>query len=373
MKADTRSVPDGSGSGQNVDQALGVMSEAIRRAKIPAMSVAVSGSDGILFAGAAGHAELSEPRLASVEDQYPWFSMTKIATATAVMRLHAYGVLDLDAPIGEMLPDYRPHPRHGHPTTRHLLTHTAGLTNPVPIRWVRAEGLDEDPAARQRLLARYGTPRRRVGERAADSNIGYLLAGEVIAAVSGSTVEDCVQATVLDPLGMSSTGYRYAAAWPRAVGYVRMPGVLTPALRTLLPAGLVGPRTDGYTALRPFLVNGAAYGGLVGGVTDAVKLAAAHLPTRPGTSPLLSHDDLVRMQRITATGKRFDHGIGWFRRPRDATAEPRFVEHYGTGGGFWNAMRIYPTVGLAMTAMTNTTSAWDVHSLFDQLRSLSWN
>lgn len=38
--------------------------------------------------------------------------MTKIATATAAMRLHADGVLDLDAPIGINLPGYRPHPRH---------------------------------------------------------------------------------------------------------------------------------------------------------------------------------------------------------------------------------------------------------------------
>lgn len=367
------SVPSGAGSGHNVDQALRLVSTAIARARIPAMSVAVSGPEGVLFAGAVGSAELSEPRPANVEDQYPWFSMTKIATATAAMRLHAAGVLDLDAPIGEILPDYRPDPRHGHPTTRHLLIHSAGLPNPMPVRWVRPDDQDEDPAARQRLLVKYGTPRRAVGQRAAYSNIGYLLAGEVIEAVSGTSVEDCVRATVLEPLGMSSTDYRYAAAGSRAVGYVRMPGVLTPALRILLPAGIVGPRTHGYTALRPFLVNGAAYGGLVGTVTDAVKLAAAHLPVTSGASPLLAYDDLAQMQRITATGKRFDHGIGWFRRPADASAQPTFVEHYGTGGGFWNAMRIYPTAGLAMTAMTNTTSAWDVHSLFNQLRSLSWN
>ena len=87
------------------------MIDTIGTAKIPAMSVAVADPNGVLFAGAVGHAELSEPRPATVEDQYPWFSMTKIATATTAMRLHADGVLDLDAPIGEVLPNYRPHPR----------------------------------------------------------------------------------------------------------------------------------------------------------------------------------------------------------------------------------------------------------------------
>ena len=111
--------------------------------------------------------------------------MTKIATATAAVRLHAEGRLDLDAPIGTYLPDYRPPARHGHPTTRQLLTHTAGLANPLPIRWVRPEDQPEDPALLHRILEKHGSPKRSVGDRAAYSNIGYLLAGEVIEAVTG--------------------------------------------------------------------------------------------------------------------------------------------------------------------------------------------
>jgi hypothetical protein len=78
------------------------------------------------------------------------------------------------------------------------------------------------------------------------------------------------------------------------------------------------------------------------------------------------------MRTITATGKRFDHGIGWFRKPTDAARTPAFVEHYGTGGGYWNAMRIYPRQRLALVAMTNTTAAWDFDQLFTQLKDLPW-
>ena len=116
--------------------------------------------------------------------------MTKIATATTAMRLHQIGVLDLDAPIGTYLPGYRPHTEHGHPTTRQLLTHTAGLSNPLPVRWVRPEGQPENaaviPGHRQ---ARNPRACRRPPGRSY-SNIGYLLAGEVIAAASGHSVED---------------------------------------------------------------------------------------------------------------------------------------------------------------------------------------
>ena len=45
-----------------------------------------------------------------------------------------------------------------------------------------------------------------------------------------------------------------------------------------------------------------------------------------------------------------------------------------TGGcGFWNAMRIYPGQRLAIVAMANTTTAWDVDRLFAQLRRLPWH
>lgn len=139
------------------------------------------------------------------------------------------GLLDLDAPVGCNLSRYRPHPEHGHPTTRQLLRHTAGLDKPLPVRWVRAEHRRVDPAWLPRILGKHGTPGRPVGVQASYSNIGYLLAAEVIQASTGQPIEDCVHDTVLAPLGMNSTGYRYDAGAPRAVGYVRLPRALRPA------------------------------------------------------------------------------------------------------------------------------------------------
>jgi CubicO group peptidase (beta-lactamase class C family) len=350
-----------------------IAEEVATTANLPGMSVAVAGPEGILYAGAVGHSDLAERREATADDQYPWFSMTKIATATALMRLSAEGRLDLDAPIGTYLTDYRPSAKRGHPTTRQLLTHTAGLANPLPVRWVRAEDQPADPALLQRIIEKHGSPRKPVGDRAAYSNIGYLLAGEVITAVTGLSVQDWVTEAVLTPLGMGDTGYSYKTDAPRSTGYVRIPAPAVPLLRWALPDGIVGPRVGGRTALRPFLVGGAAYGGLVGTVTDAARLAAAHTAGRSDPHPVLEHSDLEAMRTISVNGKRFDHGIGWFRKPADAQRTPPFVEHYGTGGGFWNAMRIYPGSRLAMVAMANTTSAWDVDQLFARLEELSWH
>lgn len=51
---------------------------------------------------------------------------------------------------------------------------------------------------------------------------------------------------------------------------------------------------------------------------------------------------------------------------------PAFVEHYGTGVSYWQAMRIYPDARLAMVAMVATTFKWDFDHLFTQLKELPW-
>jgi CubicO group peptidase (beta-lactamase class C family) len=233
------------------------------------------------------------------------------------------------------------------------------------VRWIRPAGQPADTELVAAILRRHGRPRRPPGQRAAYSNIGYLLAGQVVAAVASTSVEQAVTDLVLRPLGIGDTRYDYDPARPHATGYVRTPRALQPALRRLLPGDLVGERVDGYTSLRPFLVQGVAYGGLVGTPGDAVRLALAHLTG--GSAPL---GDLSAMREITCPGKPFDHGVGWFRKPADADRTPRFVEHYGTGGGFWNAIRIYPTLGVAIVGMTNNTSAWPYDAFFSAVVQL---
>ncbi|HEX5533134.1 MAG TPA: serine hydrolase domain-containing protein [Actinomycetales bacterium] len=326
----------------------------------PALSFAVASTGGLHAVGAVGIADLATARPASTRDQYPWFSMTKIATATAASRLAAAGRLDLDAAIDTFLPGYHAG-RHQTPTVRQLLTHTAGLSNPLPIRWVRPAGRPADTSLVDTITAKHGAPRRAPGQRAAYSNIGYLLVGRVLEAVTSQRLEQAIADLVLDPLGMTETGFDFDHDRPRATGYVRAPRLAHPLLKWLLPAGIVGDRVGDYSSLRPFLVEGAAYGGLIGPASDAVKLATAHLSD---TSPL---GDLQHMRSITQRGKPFDQGIGWFRKPADADRTPAFVEHYGTGGGFWNAMRIYPDLGVAIVAMTNNTAAWPYHEFFTRV------
>ena len=65
--------------------------------------------------------------------------MTKIATATLAMRLAEEGVIELDEPVSPLVQQTKllePIEWADRITLRHLLQHSAGLRNPLPVRWV---------------------------------------------------------------------------------------------------------------------------------------------------------------------------------------------------------------------------------------------
>ena len=356
-----------------LERVTAAVESTMRRHHIPGMSLAITSPKRVLFTSGFGHADLAIGSLATESTQYLWFSLTKIATATAAMRLVDVGKLNVDQPVSDFVSGYRTG-SGASPTVRQLLSHTAGVANPIPVRWVRPA---DQPAPQpgeflDALLARYGTPKYPVGGAARYSNLGYLILAEVIAQASGQPFTEFVTDAVLRPLGMSQTGFAYRPGRDKAVGYIRIPRIANPVLRRLLPNGIVGRRVGRYTSLNPFLVNGAGYGGLVGNVTDASRLAAMHLAdgTTLDDHRVLSPDTARMMRNVTAPGKPFDVGLGWFRKPaaRNTTA----VEHLGAGGGFYNAMRLYPDLGLGIVAMTNTTTAWDHATLFDTIARLDW-
>ena len=76
------------------------------------------------------------------------------------------------------------------------------------------------------------------------------------------------------------------------------------------------------------------------------------------------------MRVIEHPGKPFSHGTGWFRRSKDPA--DAWVEHFGTGVGYWNVMRLYPGQGRGVVIMTNSTAAYDFEPLMELLVDASW-
>jgi len=343
------------------------LDEAVRTHWLVGVSAALVVEGATVSSAAAGRADLRSGASMSAEAACNWFSMTKIATATAAMVLSDQGQLDLNAPVGEYLGDLWPS-RFAAVRVRHLLSHSSGLRNPLPIRWVHAAGKPRpDPRAwLARLLAKQRRLRFEPGSRASYTNVGYLAIGEVIASASGRTYEDFVVHQLLQPLGMHRTGFTWNDVpkdTPRATGHQRARRPLAFALRRFVPDDLVDSRHDRFVDLRPFELDGAAYGGLIGPVTDAARLLALHCNhgTLDGVS-LLSAHSVEQMATIIARGRPYDVGLGWFKPTRDEG--PR-VQHFGGGMGFWNVLRYDPRNGHAIAIMSNVTQHWDITALAD--------
>lgn len=343
------------------DSKLAAVLEQLTVRDVPGISAAVVVPDGTEQLFSAGVADMSSGVPATPDTVFLWFSMTKIVTATAVMQLVERDALRLDDPVEQFLPEF-PKPRSGWPAVevRHLLSHSAGLANPMPVRWVHPAvepGRDPHDFAAE-LLSKHDRLRFPAGSKAVYSNLGYIALGEVIAAASKQSYDDYVRSQILEPLSMATTGFSYSVASEAdvATGYQRRYQPMTPLFRLLLPKGIMGASEGRFVGFNHFHVDGPAYGGLVGSVRDAARFMAVHLSGGAyDGGRLLSPVSVGAMQTLKASGRKLDVGFGWFRRGADR-ADGDFWEHLGGGGGFWCMMRIYPARGVGVLTMGNATS-----------------
>ncbi len=320
--------------------------------RVPGLSAVVMRGNEVLWAGAAGYADLERREPARPDTVYLWFSMTKIATATAVVQLAERGRLGLDEPVTAYLPELTSEPPI---TIRNLLEHGSGLPNPIPVRWVHPASEPGPPSREFALRILERGRRKRAGVAARYSNPGYLALGEVVAAAAGESYEDYVRRNLLEPLGMAHTDFAYsdALAPHAATGYQLRRSALTPLFRLMLPRGIVGPTSGRFLSFNRFCVDGASYGGLIGSAQDAARFLALHAG---GGGKVLSLEGVRSMQQLAMHGRKLDVGLGWFRRHGDRDLGAPYVEHLGGGGGFFNMMRLFTESGLGVIVMGNATS-----------------
>ena len=103
----------------------------------PSLAVTAVRDGDTIVARGYGWSDLEQGTNASAETVYLYCSMTKLFTATALMQLRERGLVDLDREVRAYLPDFPLHHPSGHEVTvRHLLSHSSGIANPIPVSWV---------------------------------------------------------------------------------------------------------------------------------------------------------------------------------------------------------------------------------------------
>ncbi|CAG7618755.1 Putative D-alanyl-D-alanine carboxypeptidase [Paenibacillus solanacearum] len=125
-------------------------------------------------------------------------SLTKVvSTLPAMLVLVAQGKLKLDDPVSTYIAEFA----HPDITVKHLLMHTSGLRADLPYKNRAAQGRNVlSEVLQQESVAPPGT-------EVTYSDLGMILAGEIIARVSGEPLDRFVRRTVFEPLGMTGVGF----------------------------------------------------------------------------------------------------------------------------------------------------------------------
>ena len=271
-------------------------------------------------------------------------STAKTFTATAVMVLVDRGLVRLDRPVHDYLPDLRlPSAPAAAVTVGQLLNHTAGWDGGDV--WVDTGDGDDALARTADRLA--GLPQQFApGTGTTYDNAAFVLAGRLVEVVAGQTFEQALATLVLEPLGLRQTltslneiMTRPFALGHRALGAPRTVSVCQPWSdpRGYVPAGarLASSLGDQVTWARFQLGDGRAADG-----TRVLSARALHAMHAPST-------DLELMPGVRM-------GIGWMLRD---VAGVRLLEHRGDVAGQHSALVVVPERACSIVVLTNCTPA----------------
>ncbi len=237
------------------------VADVLRTFAVPGAAVAIVKDGRVVLAKGYGVRRLGQATPVDAETQFGIASNTKIFTATALAMLVEQGKVEWDAPVIRYLPwfaMYDPYVTR-ELTVRDLLVHRSGLgLGAGDLLWWPPSTYDRKEIARR---LRYIKPTTSFRSAFAYDNVLFLVAGEVIEAVSGQSWEDFVRTRILERVGM-----RHSDVHHSAVGH---PGnVATPHAAV----------NDTVRPVAPFLSdNTNPAGGIVSGAEDMAKWVMVQL------------------------------------------------------------------------------------------------
>lgn len=323
-----------------------VLQEIMARWGIPGLGVGLVEDGRITYARGFGVQSLATGAPVTPDSLFCVASITKIFVATAIMQLVEQGRLNLDAPLGTYLPDFRlDDARLPRVTLRQVLSHTAGLPDFDEAEYdILVANPEYDAGAPERLMRNLASRQLIAdpGQRFAYSNIGFDLLGVLISRITGGTFEDYLSAHVLRPAGMPAS----------ELSHLQIPAerLALPHLRT--PAMIVNPIYPYHRADVP-----ASF--LHSSVLEMCNFAIASLKGASGAIPgLLSPATYEKMW--TPVAERGyppfyeHHSLGWVIGHFNGV---KTVSHGGGGFGWTDFFTILPERNAAAVILCNEESS----------------
>jgi CubicO group peptidase (beta-lactamase class C family) len=316
---------------------------------VPGIAVGIVKDGQLVFARGYGVRSLNSRQPVDANTLFGIASNTKAFTAAALGILIDEGRLHWDDKVIDYIPEFRlydPWVTQDF-TIRDLLTHRSGMGLGAGDLMIWPDGSDFTRAEiihNLRYLKQVSPFRSKYDY---DNNL-YIVAGEVVARISGQSWEDFIQKRILDPLGMHAT----------APSFVRLKDTTNAIDAHALMEGAVKviPRTKGE------LMNAA--GGIYSSINDLSKWVILHLNRgaygERNSKQLISKQiqkDLWTPQTLmgVSTSAPYNshfaaYGLGF--RLSDVKG---YLEASHTGGlaGMVTQITLYPELNLGIIVLTN--------------------
>jgi serine beta-lactamase-like protein LACTB, mitochondrial len=332
---------------RRVDAARAVVRTILDAEPIPALSIAVVHGESLIWAEAFGKADLELDVAATTAHRFRLGSVAKVFTATLAAVLADRGVVDLDAPIANYLPDLPLH--HRATTLRQLLTHRGGVRHYADKDWQAPNATIDQriyPTNKDILAIFIEDPLiAKPGERVSYSTFGYTLASLVLEAAAKTPFLTLLQREIAEPHGVPSL----APDAPRTITPNRVSGYTPRASTKYVFPPIEGPFANAS-------MNNSAYkwagGGLIATPADIARFGAAHFT--PGR---LSRGALRELFTVLTqpTESSAPLGLGW-RIDSDPAQRLRW-HHAGGQDGARASLVVYPKEKLSIAFATNVMGA----------------
>ena len=173
--------------------------ESIARKETPGAVVLVARKGRTVYRKAFGDRAIEPKREAmTVDTIFDLASLTKVvATATSIMILVERGKVSLADPVARYIPEFAKNGKE-RVTVEQLMTHRAGLVPDNEIADYVGKTVDPLPMIYELR------PSYEPGTRFVYSDVGFIVAAEIVRRVSGKRIDQFANDTVFAPLGMST-------------------------------------------------------------------------------------------------------------------------------------------------------------------------
>lgn len=320
--------------------AFGILEKAIVARAFPGGSFAVTFRGELVAHKGFGH--FTYDRSSSEVDGASMFdlaSLTKVvATTTMAMLLYERGLLDLEAPVTAIVPEFAGHDARRHEVTlRLLLAHSSGL----PVY----ERLFQRAQTREALLhaALMAPLSSAPGSCAEYSDIGFIILGIALERLADEALDRFCQREIFGPLGMTHTTFNPTNTMKSSIP----PTAEDRVFRRRVIQGEVQDENAS-------VMGGVAgHAGLFSTAEDLARFAHAVLD---GGHPILRSSTIELFSRRESVPEGTSRALGWDTPSEPSQSgkylSPRAFGHLGyTGTSLW----IDPERQVSITLLTNRT------------------